>query len=190
MKGTLPLTLVEEKSTVDREARQASLFEEIVLQYRRPLVALAFRMLNNLEDARDQAQEAFIRFWKMKSWPPEAEEVVAVLNRITVNLCIDKLRKLRRFRLFQSGAQAVISQHASSDNADRAVLEREMTILIQAAVARLKPRQKAVFVLRDVEGYSVRETAQILSCAENNVLVNLHLARKNLKKWLTPYLKE
>jgi RNA polymerase sigma-70 factor (ECF subfamily) len=56
-------------------------------------------------------------------------------------------------------------------------------------MTKLKPRQKAIFVLRDVEGRSVRETAKIVGCSENNVLVNLHKARKNLRKWLSPYLK-
>jgi len=54
---------------------------------------------------------------------------------------------------------------------------------------QLKPRQKAIFVLRDVDGHSVRETAEIIGCSENNVLVNLHKARKNLRKWLSPYLR-
>ena len=169
---------------------RAPRFEQIVRQHQRALVAIAYRMLGNLEDARDAGQETFMRFWQRHDWPADASTTFALLARILVNACIDRLRKRQRHWWRYQPAGKRSSEPVSADNPERAQRENELRGMLEAAITRLKPRQKAVFVLRDVEGYSVRETATILDASENSVLVNLHLARKNLRKWLAPYLSE
>jgi RNA polymerase sigma-70 factor (ECF subfamily) len=153
------------------------------------MVALAFRMVGNLEEARDQAQEAFVRLWQHHNWPEDENARFALLTRILINLCIDRLRKRKRHPLLFWEAQEMEPLLLSSNEPERELEAGELQAFMTSCLARLKPRQKAIFILRDVEGYSVLETAKIIGCSENNVLVNLHKARKNLRKWLAPYLR-
>ncbi len=162
-------------------------FEQLVTRYQQRMVALAFHMLGNLEEARDQSQEAFVRFWQHQHWPDDMDAGFAYLARIVINLCIDRLRKRKRHRVVFLDDE-IESSLLSSEEPERAVEADELQALLESAITRLKPRQKAIFILRDIEGYSVAETAKIIGGSENNVLVNLHKARKNLRKWLAPHL--
>lgn len=179
-------TTVTKSSTTKDQVIQ---FEQIVNHHQRRLVALAFHMLGNWEEARDQAQEAFVRFWQQRHQPDEVNASFAYLARVVINLCIDRLRKRDRHRLFFWDMDEIDTALISTEEPERAVENDELKNLLESAVTRLKPRQKAIFILRDIEGYSVAETAEIIGGSENNVLVNLHKARKNLRKRLAPYLK-
>lgn len=159
--------------------------ETIIKKYEKPVLSIAFRMMGNWEDARDVAQDAFIRFWQSKSRPEKAEAEFSYLARIVSNRCIDLLRKKKRFPLFLR-AETVEVQSTEIDKTE----QNEFNRILNKQIERLKPKQKAVFILRDLEGYSIRDTAEILNENENRVRVNLHLARKNLKKWLRPVLFE
>lgn len=183
------MTAVEESAVTASQVDVASEFEEIVKLHQRKIVAIGYHMLGNLEDARDQAQEAFVRLWQKKDESLDERAVAALLTKITVNLCIDRLREIKRRRLFFNDDEKLSSSFASLDDPRRDAEVGELKAALANAMTKLKPRQKAIFVLRDVEGRSVRETAKIVGCSENNVLVNLHKARKNLRKWLSPYLK-
>lgn len=183
------LTAVEESDLSESQFDIASEFEEIVKSHQRKMVVLAYHMLGNLEDARDQAQEAFVRLWRQRDKPLDERAVAALLTKITVNLCIDRLREIKRRRLFFLDDEKLAHSFASLDDPRRDAEFRELKDAMAAATMKLKHRQKAIFVLRDVEGHSVCETAEIVGCSENNVLVNLHKARKNLRKWLGPYLR-
>lgn len=93
------MTATQEKTELQKSATRSAKFEELVMLHQRQLVSVAYRMLGNLEDARDYVQEAFVRFWQLSSWPEKGNEILSLLNRIVMNLCIDALRRLRRFRL-------------------------------------------------------------------------------------------
>ncbi len=178
------------KQTIRADTEQIQEFEKLIRQQQRPLVAIAYRMLSNWEDARDVAQETFIRFWQSEAVCANDDSASIVLRRILINLCIDRLRRQQRFKFFAWFSESSEPLLPAVNNPEHEFKNAELKNQIDSATARLKPRQKAVFILRDLEGHSVHETANILGCSENNVLVNLHLARKNLRKWLLPYLKE
>jgi RNA polymerase sigma-70 factor (ECF subfamily) len=167
----------------------AAAFEGIVEQHQRRLIGLAYHMLGNLDEARDQAQEAFVRLWQQRDKRFDERTLAALLARIIVNLCIDRLREKKRRSFFPLNEENAVSTLRALDDPHRDAEAVELGETLAAAMARLKPRQKAIFILRDVEGRSVRETAEIIGCSDNNVLVNLHKARKNLRKWLAPYIK-
>lgn len=185
--GETALIAVKKNAREHTGTARAIEFEQLVTRYQQRMVALAFHMLGNLEEARDQSQEAFVRFWQHKHWPEDTGADFAYLARIVINLCIDRLRKRKRHRVFFLD-DATESYLLSSEEPDHDMEAEELRALMESAVTHLKPRQKAIFILRDVEGYSVMETAKIIGCSGNNVLVNLHKARKNLRKWLAPHL--
>jgi RNA polymerase sigma-70 factor (ECF subfamily) len=176
-----------ETKSQQEQADTVSEFTRIIDNFQRRLVALAYRMLGNYEDARDFVQEAFLKLWKTGRWQEGGQEMFSFVAKILVNLCIDRLRK-QKLRQFFSISEILVGQ--SKDNPEQEIFDGELQEMLELQVERLKPRQKAIFILRDVEGYSVKETARMVGCSENSVLTNLHLARHNLRKWLKPYLQE
>jgi RNA polymerase sigma-70 factor (ECF subfamily) len=179
------------KSRIIDESRFAFLYRvdmdirSIIHTYQRPLVSIACRMLGNLDEARDAVQETFIRFWKRNA---QIEgDPFHLLSRILINHCIDLLRQKRRRTIL---SLEWISGLTTSENPEHNLDHKNLKSEIMKSADRLKPKQKAVFLLRDVEEYSIKETADILGDSENQVRVNLHLARKNMRKWLRPFLKE
>lgn len=153
------------------------------------MTSLAFRMVGNREDARDIVQEAFVRYWKAAYSLEICEAAFGLLSRITMNLSIDHLRK-RRWRSLFLPFESVGYELADGQHADRNLNAGELRIRIEAFSHKLKPKQKACFVMRDMEDRPIEEIARIMGCSENNVKVNLCLARKNMRKWLAPFLKD
>ena len=178
------------KQNIRLDSDQIREFEKLVRQQQRSLVAIAYRMLSNWEDARDGAQETFIRFWQSQLLRANAPCAPALLARILINVCIDRLRRQKRFRFFAWFSDPQAPSLPATNNPEHELKNNELKNQIESAIARLKPRQKAAFILRDVEGHSMQDTASLLDCSENSVRVSLHLARKNLRKWLLPYLQE
>ncbi len=154
------------------------------------ILTIACRMLGDEEEAKDMVQDAFIKLWNYGNDLGSNAATFGFLARTVTNLCIDRLRrrKRRRFSSLENGASH--AELISTNDPARSASNRQLVRLILKTADRLKAKQKAVFVLRDVEGCSVRETAEILDCSENNVLVTLHMARKNLRKWLKSKLDE
>ncbi|MFQ5633609.1 MAG: RNA polymerase sigma factor [bacterium] len=179
-----------EKSVPHHKSVFISDFATIAEKYQRRLVAIAYRMLGNFEDARDSVQEVLVKFLKTNKLRSSEHEIFQLLTRILVNFCIDQLRKRKVWRFFSFTESGVDSLPGRNPDPDQEINRSELNALLEKKIDKLKPRQKAIYILRDVEGYSVRETANLVGCSENSVLANLHLARQNLRKWLKPYLQE
>ena len=161
-------------------------FAETVEQHQQSLVRLAIRLVGNVEDAKDLAQMAFARLWLNRDRLDPTREVFYYLRQILVNLCLDHLRQQRR----QGIEIAFIEEDFSSALANplQQLERQEVHQELLRCIEFLKPKQKATLILRDVEGYSVEETAEILACTQNNVLCNLHLARENVRRKMQRWL--
>ena len=160
----------------------------IIHTYRKPLISVAFRMLGNMEEAKDTVQDTFIRFWMHKS--DVAGEPFSWLCRVLMNLCIDRLRRRKITKLFSIEGYQTAIRARSEDDPQRTLENSQLVHCVEKTAERLKPVQKAVFLLRDVEGYTIKEISEMTGYTENNIRVNLHLARKNMRKWLQPLLRE
>lgn len=157
-------------------AGNTSAFEAIVREYQSFAYALSFRFLRHPEEAEDVVQEAFIRLWKnMHKYKPEIK-LSTWLYRIVTNLCLDHLKSAYAR---QKPQNLVGANEVRSDNQPDDVLKaKEINILIQEIASDLTPKQKAVFILRDLEGLSVEEVCTILSLSAGNVKSNLYYSRK------------
>jgi len=153
-------------------------FREIVNHYQAFAYAVSFRFLNNAEDSEDVVQEAFIRLWKnMSKYRPEIQ-LTTWLYRIIANLCLDFLKSVHGTQRKNQVDVEYATQF--SVEADQSVHAAELNVLIQEAAAGLTPKQKAVFILRDLEGLPVEEVCSILSMSAGNVKSNLYYARKQV----------
>ena len=151
-------------------------FNDLVLQYQKPVIACIYKMVYSWEVSRDLAQESFLKLWNMKHKIENDKPVFTLLYRIAMNLSIDYLRREKNL-LFQPLNVDIQMNETQNDNPEF----REM---LQNCCSKLNPRQRAVFNLRDLEGLSFEEISEILEISLGNIRSNLHLARKNIKQIL------
>jgi len=153
---------------------------------------LAFHLLGDAEEAKDATQETFVKAWKkfdMLRW----ETSQAWLLKITVNLCLDWLRR-RKFRgdlPEKNESQDSLEYQLSDPNPDplEQCLSREMQVKVREAVSSLAPKYRAVVTLRDIEGLSYQEIAEMLNVKISKVKSSLFRGRRELKEILRPFFE-
>jgi RNA polymerase sigma-70 factor (ECF subfamily) len=180
----------------------------LVESYRRELQVHCYRMLGSFEDAEDMVQETFLRAWRRRSSFGGRSSFRAWLYRIATNACLDALeRRPPRVLPPQVAAAAdprvpplptadvpwlqpypdrLLEGIAPSDAEPDAALVAKETIELAflVAIQHLAPRQRAVLIVRDVLGWSAKETAMLLETTVDSVNSGLRRARSMLKKHL------
>lgn len=164
----------------DREA-----FTELVRAKRAQVVRTAFQITGDVEDAQDVAQAVFFRLWKVLRRYDPGRRFDTWLYRITVNAAIDHLRERGPRGVLQPlpDDPALLGSAQGTDpgqSLDLAALERAFLRL----AAALAPKQRAVFVLREIEGRETAEIAEALGVTESTVRNHLHQARRILREGL------
>jgi len=174
-------------------------FEELVGRLQSRVYGLAYRMLGGPHDAEDVTQQTFLSLVEHLRDFREESAVAAWVLRIAANHALKLLRKRRGLPTVpltdpggdDEGYAGVPHPEVIApwrdDPADLAA-RHEVRELIDRALAELDDKYRAVFVLRDVEGFSVRETAGLLGLSEANVKVRLLRARLALREKLTRVL--
>lgn len=183
---------VEAGKATDRElaagARQGDMlaFETLVARKTSAVVAIARRIVGDGEDARDVAQMVFLRVWERLALYDEAYSFNTWLYRIATNLSIDFLRSARSRERAHGATLHLVRQREESTAAEatRALEDAEIACLFERASRRLSGRQKAAFVLREMQDCDTREIAEILQCGESTVRNHLFNARRILRREL------
>ena len=153
-------------------------FERLMCAHERQVLGVALRLTGNLADAQDAAQEVFLRLHRSRS--SLREDVGGWLYRVTVNVCSDIGRR-RRVRAVVPLERDVVSSEASPDMEASRLADRRR---IDAALLQLGERERAALVLRDLEGLSTAEVAEVLGSAEATVRVQISKARLKLRELL------
>ena len=178
-------------------------FVSLVERYRRELQVHCYRMLGSFEDAEDLVQETFLRAWRKRASFQGRSTFRAWLYRIATNACLDALaHDTRRVRpepgtalpppadlpWLQPYPDLLLEGIASSeDEPDAAAVSKEtIELAFLAAIQHLPPRQRAVLILRDVLGWSAKETASLLEGSVVSVNSALQRARATLQEQLPP----
>jgi RNA polymerase sigma-70 factor (ECF subfamily) len=163
-------------------------FTKLSERHRRELQVHSYRMLGNLEQAEDAVQEALLRAWKGRASFDGGPGARAWLYRIVTTTCFDILRAAQR-RGEQVGSIADVPWLQPCPDAlldaagepEGTAIRRETVELAYLAVIQLLPaRQRAVLLLRDVQGYSAAETASILGLSVAAVTSALQRARATI----------
>jgi RNA polymerase sigma-70 factor (ECF subfamily) len=159
-------------------------FEALVVRKTPAVVSVARRIVGDGEDARDVAQLVFLRVWEQIARYDEKYSFNTWLYRIATNLSIDFLRSSRsRERAHGATLYLVrLREEETSSQTTGAVEESELTRLFQTVAARLTGKQKAVFVLKEMEDRDTKEIASILNCGESTVRNHLFNARRILRR--------
>jgi RNA polymerase sigma-70 factor (ECF subfamily) len=161
-------------------------FAQIVERYTPLLYSLAFRMLGRGEEAQEAVQEIFLRAYRALPRFRLERRFHPWLYTIALNYLRTVARRQRRrrgLRLVRLGKE--LDTVADRGELPTAAAEREDgERLAQEALAGLPPLYREVFLLREVEGLSVRDTAEALGVPEGTVKVRLHRARQELVRRL------
>jgi len=165
----------------------ATAFRTVVEQHQAFAYAVAFRFTGNEEEAEDIVQEAFVRLWKnMKTYRQEVK-LTTWLYRIIANLALDFL-KSRRGKERRTKVDIYIGHFVRDQSTpEKAYQQQELMQAIYQAAEDLTPKQKAIFILRDLEGLSVEEVMEILSMTAGNVKSNLFYARQKMGEKLKAF---
>ena len=158
---------------------------------------LALKMLGNEQDAEDVLQETFFKALRSLQTFEERSSLSTWLYRITINESLMVLRK-RKNNLVElddplednESVQAPVEIVDFCCLPERELADSESKEFLNLAVSRLTPPLRAVFLLRDVEGQSVKETADTLRVSESVVKTRLLRARLKLREELSLYYKE
>ncbi len=190
-------TLIEASRAGDSTA-----VEELVRSHQARVYSFAMRMCRNVEDAKDILQETFLGMLRsIKEFRGESK-FTTWLYRIASNACLKK----RRRGVFEPQPEQELSLDDLmpragpdgrrpeiadwSEDAERALLRGELSQQMEAAIDRLPKEYKIVLVLRDVEGFSAEETAEMLKLSVPAVKSRLHRARVFVRRELAEYFRD
>jgi RNA polymerase sigma-70 factor (ECF subfamily) len=169
-----------------REGDEAA-FGHLVERHERMVLRTAFRFLGQMDQAQDAAQETFLRMYRYLDRFDESRDLGPWLYRVVVNACRDVARRRRSTRLVslddvQESEQTAM--RSGPEEIERAVSRAEQRRVIQAALDTLPERERAAVVLRDIEGLTTAEVAQILGSSEGTVRSQVSTARLKIKRFV------
>ena len=177
---------------------QYDLFHDLVKRYEQKLYNFSLRMCRNPSDAEDMVQETFLNVFrylkdfrhetKFKNW----------LYRIAASSCLKKRRKSK----FAPERELSLEEFIPKDEAEaqtqtpdwalmplEKLLNAELSEMVHQAILSLPEKYRMVIVLRDIEGFSTAEAAQILGLSASNIKVRLHRARLFLREKMKGYFE-
>jgi RNA polymerase sigma-70 factor (ECF subfamily) len=159
-------------------------FRTEVLPLSDKLFRLALRITMVREDAEDMVQEALLRVWRTMQQGDEIDNVEAFAVTTCRNLCLDLIERQQHHDITFDPAQ---HESLSSDpTPDEQMEADEKYESISRLINQLPEKQKTAIQLRDIEGHSYRDIAQIMNISESDVKVNIHRARQTIKNILKP----
>jgi len=178
--------LIERAQTGDRLA-----FEELVRRHADRLYAVVMRFLGDSREAEDVTQEAFLRAWRGIAGFKGRSRFYTWLYRIGLNEA--KRRAARRAvpgKLVQLDDDSRVHAPDWSEAPETRAAEGELRAALESAVRALDPKYRAPLVLRDVEGLSTAEAADVMGLGEAAFKSRLHRARLAVREAMEEYLEE
>ena len=170
-----------------KEKDQAA-FQELVERYKTQVAALAFKIVGDYEDAKDISQIVFVKtFYNLKRFDTR-RRFSTWLYRITVNAAIDYWRRYKKHR-HEDLEEAEARPVEAGRTPEALFLRKDATERIKKALEVLSPKQRSIFVLRDMEGLEIAEVATIMDMPQVSVRWYLHRARIKLRGELARRLR-
>ena len=190
-------TLLDEKVLVERAKNgDKAAFAQLVNTYSDRIYNLALRILRKKEDAEDVLQETFLTVLEKLNTFDGRSSFFTWIYRIATNASLMRLRKkkvvfqeLSDHSDFQENVESRVFIDWTQDPAAN-VFTGEVKTKIDEAINKLSDIYRSVFVLRDIEGLSIKETSAILGITEENVKLRLRRARQFLRDYLSDYFDE
>jgi RNA polymerase sigma-70 factor, ECF subfamily len=172
-------------------------FEQLVKRYGRKLLRIAQSVTRNKEDSQDAVQEAFLKAFQKLAEFREDSKFSTWLIRITLNQSLMSLRKQRTKKEmsldeeFQADEDALpLDVPDRGPNPEQLCWASEVRDIFLETLQELRPILRTVFILRDVEGLTIDQTAKVLSVSQAAVKARLWRVRLDLRERLNRRLSE
>jgi RNA polymerase sigma-70 factor, ECF subfamily len=177
--------------------RDAAAFEQLVRTEGPRMLAVAKRFLQNDDDAADAVQEAFVSAYRSIGNFAAESKLSTWLHRVVVNAALMRLRS--RKRKPEVSIESLLPQFLADGHQAKSsvkwpetsqLLERRETLeLVRRLIDRLPDGYREVILIRDIDGLSTEETANLLGLTNSAVKVRLHRARQALRTLLDPHMR-
>lgn len=161
-------------------------FRDLIINNQRFVFILAFKVLGDEESAKEVTQECFIKVWKNISLFNFKNKFTTWLYKIAINICYDKLREKRRRNKFivnYDDSESGLILHYENDISIQ-MENKELAKQIEYVSNGLPAKQRIVFSLRDLQGFSINEVVEITGMSEASIKTNLVFARRAVKEKL------
>ncbi len=163
-------------------------FNQLVLRWERPIYALAYRVIGREEDARDVAQEAFLRAFRALGGFKGQAKFSSWLYRITLNLCRDWIRRERRSNVapVPEGIDIVelAGEATPTESIEDLVSRKQLGEAVAKAMALLPEEQRTAIILKEYHGLTFQEIADLLDCPLSTVKTRLYQGLTVLRRHL------
>lgn len=167
------------------KAGDTAAFDHLILRHQERVFAVAYHILGNAEDAADVQQEAFVRAWtKLHGFRGEAS-FATWLHKIAINMCLAKRKQSRPASSLEED-QAMAVEADPPDCQERLV----NAVLVRQLLAEIPAKQRTLLVLREVEGMSIGEIAEVTGSSVEAVRKQLWRIRKLFGGLLRQHLVE
>jgi RNA polymerase sigma-70 factor (ECF subfamily) len=169
--------LCDEKKTAEKA------FSELYARHSSLIYSYILRFLGNRDEAQDVFQETLVRFHQSASKDRDMTNVPGFLMTIARNLCVNAKRSAVTSVSFED--------YMAFHDDDRKKHDKDEQLeLIKMALDLLPDEYRETFILREYQGYSYKEIAELTNETLTNVKVRIHRARNKIREILEPYLKE
>lgn len=167
------------------EHRELPSFEEIVARYKKTIFEISFRFLLNKEDAEDLTQEVFIEIYRNLKDFRGASGINTWITRIAINKALSEIRKRKRRNLIASifSFAEMDGEIPSEEQPEQELIFRQQLAQLNKVLNALPENQRIAFTLSRVEGYGLKETANIMGITEDAVTSLITRAKLKLKKF-------
>lgn len=184
----------DELSIIDRfKEGEESAFEELVLKYQDRIYNLCRHMLGNTADAEDAAQDTFIKaHQKLKDFKPEAS-LYTWLYRIAVNTCLDYKKRPffeSLFRKSDEGEEYITEAVSKEPTPEKLYESKQLGLALRKSLGKLSLKLRTAIILKEIEGLSYEEIAEVLDVSIGTVKSRLSRAREELKALMKKFREQ
>jgi RNA polymerase sigma-70 factor (ECF subfamily) len=180
-----------EQALINQSANGDSIaFRRLVEDTQNFALSIAYKFLNNMTDAEDIVQEAYVRVWKnLHRYDPDFR-FKTWLGKIITNLCLDTKKSSYRKMNIRTVDVATSRRVSDANETGKHLEHEELKEIIHQLAASLSEKQRTVFILRDLQQLEPEEVCRIVSMSEGNLKSNLYYARLKMKSLLEQYYSE
>ncbi len=171
-------------------------YEQLIEQYADMVYRVAYRILQNEHDAEDALQETFLTVYRRIANFRGDAKFSSWLYRVATNVTLDIIRAKQRKQGEQTSIEVLDEDEGSlliddvTPLPEEILLQKEAATELQRGLATLSPKLRTAFVLFELEGLSMKETAQTLEISESAAKLRVHRARLELQKRLVEQTRE
>lgn len=157
-------------------------FRNDILPLKNELYRLALRITLNPAEAEDIVQETMIKVWNRRDQWDDIDSIEAFCLTICRNLSLDKMKKMANQSQSLSEGENDTPDRSYSSNPEEQAVQQDRVALVRRLIDELPEKQRSVMQLRDFEGKSYKEIAEIMAISEEQVKVNIFRARQAIKQ--------